>query len=50
MIPMPMYKTRVLRYGAFWKVQRWYCGEWVNMRDLYSTRQQARNARHYWGQ
>jgi len=44
------YKTRVIRIGAFWKIQRYNCGEWQTMRDLFSTRAQARNAQFYWAQ
>jgi hypothetical protein len=44
------YKTRVVRIGAFWKIQRYNCGEWQTMRDLFGTRAQARNAQFYWAQ
>lgn len=44
---IPLYKTRVLRIGAFWKVQRWF-GEWQTMPASYSTRQKARNEQSFW--
>lgn len=41
-------KTKVEKYGAFWCVFVMLHGKWARMRDLYSTRQQARDRRHYW--
>lgn len=41
------YQTKVLRIGAFWKVQRWL-GEWQTMPASYSTRQEARNEQRFW--
>ena len=41
-------KTRVIKYGAFWKVQVCQSGNWFNTRDLYLTRQDARNGRFFW--
>jgi len=45
-----LYKTRVVRLGAFWQVQRQVVGKWQTMRDLFGTRAQARNAQFYWAQ
>ena len=42
------YKTRVIKYGAFWKVQVFRCGAWQTMRDNYLTRKDARKGRNYW--
>ena len=50
LIMLHTYKTRVVRLGAFWKIQRYNCGEWQTMRDLFGTRAQARNAQFYWAQ
>jgi hypothetical protein len=41
-------KTKVEKYGAFWCVFRLSCGTWQRMRDLYSTRREARNGQAYW--
>jgi UDP-2,3-diacylglucosamine pyrophosphatase LpxH len=41
------HKTRVVRIGAFWKVERYNCGKWQTMRDLFSTRADARKAQFY---
>ncbi len=48
---MMPYRFRVIFDGVFWRIQRMACGEWQTMRDLYSTRQQARAyMRYYWAQ
>jgi hypothetical protein len=38
------YKTKVVRLGAFWKVQRYICGEWQTFKDHFCTRAEARQA------
>ena len=43
-------KTRVMRSGAFWVVQRQFCGQWETMRDLFSTKSEATKQLHYWAQ
>jgi hypothetical protein len=42
------YKSKVLRLGAFWKVQIYFVGNWETMPDNFCTRAQARNAQQYW--
>jgi len=44
------HRTRVIFDGVFWRIQRMTCGEWQTMRDLYSTREQARSMRYWWAQ
>lgn len=44
------YKTKVVRLGAFWKVQRHFCGHWETMSDNFCTRAEALNSQHYWSQ
>jgi hypothetical protein len=41
-------KTKVEKHGAFWCVFVLIHGKWLRMRDLYSTRQEARDKRVYW--
>jgi len=48
LIMLHTYKTRVVRLGAFWQVQRQVVGKWETMRDLFGTRAQARKAQFYW--
>ena len=43
-------KTRVVRIGAFWKVQRQTCGQWETMRDSFCTKAEASKHKHYWAQ
>lgn len=43
-----VHRTRVIKEGAFWKVQVFRCGVWQTMRDLYPTRQAARNGQYWW--
>lgn len=39
------HKTRVIKVGAFWRVQLWHCGvAWITLRDLHLTRSAARSA------
>jgi hypothetical protein len=42
------YKSKVLRLGAFWKVQIHFLGNWETMPDNFCTRAEARNAQQYW--
>jgi len=42
------YKSKVLRLGAFWKVQIYFVGNWETMPDNFCTRAEARNAQQYW--
>jgi hypothetical protein len=49
-MPRHLYKTKVARICGFWKVQRLFCGQWETMPDMFCTRLEARNARHYWAQ
>jgi hypothetical protein len=44
------YQTRVIQFGAFWKVQILNCGVWQTMQDNYLTRDDARQHRDYWAQ
>jgi hypothetical protein len=42
-----VYKTKVVRLGAFWKVQYCVCGQWLTFKDCFCTRAEARNAQ-FW--
>jgi hypothetical protein len=42
-----VYKTKVVRLGAFWKVQYCVCGKWLTFKDCFCTRAEARNAQ-FW--
>lgn len=35
-------KTKVVKIGAFWKIQVYFLDQWITLRDLYSTREKAR--------
>lgn len=41
-------KTRVIKVGAFWRVQVFRCGVWQTMRDLYNTQAKARAGKYWW--
>jgi len=38
----------VERYGAFWCVFVQIGGDWQRMRDLYTSRNKARQDQYYW--
>jgi hypothetical protein len=41
------YKTKVIRVGAAWQVQRYVCGQWLTFKEHFFTRAKARNAQ-FW--
>ncbi len=43
-----LYRTRVILYGAFWKVQTLRHSHWITHSDNYINRQQARDHRAFW--
>jgi len=47
---MLKYQTRVIKRGAFWKVQCLICDVWQTMTDNYTSRMEAHAHRDYWSQ
>lgn len=37
-------QTRVFKDVCFWRVQLLHCGTWITLRNLHSTRAEAREA------
>lgn len=42
------HSVRIIRKGLFWRVERYAFGRWQTMRDLYTTRAEARANLVWW--